>query len=368
MEHPIFKAILNIILKCFGLSSSDVSKMTEKGSKYTNNNYTFIKATSIRDWVNGRAVPDSYEKFSSLCNVLMSYVLENNEFAKAGFISTLIKACPSLSDQIMFIGENHQETDLAGIVKEVLELAWQQEQTKVYIEQSIVATTDIEATRTELVVFDFDGTLTSSNFIRTSWESIWEILGYNVKECRQLHKRFDRKEISHQEWCDITAEFFIKKRLHKDQLQPIIDGLSLIDDIEEVFEELDKMDIKIFIVSGSIFYIIRNALGNLCQYTTEIKANVFDFNTEGYLERIVGTKYDFEGKAQYIKELAKTWGVAPQNILFVGNSFNDEFVHESGCRTLCINPRQTSAHDTVKWHDCIEDCKSLREVLEFINN
>lgn len=360
MKYPTFKTVLAAILKHLGLTKVAVEKLTEQ-------NAIIIKADSIRDYCMGRSMPVQYERFQSLCGAIMDYADRKSELSKDIFISALLNECSDLKSEISTIAEKYDEDgDLSSIIKEILELAWQTEHCK-EVENEVTATVDAtENRRTNAVVFDFDGTLTSSNFIRTTWESIWETLGYDVELCRQLHNRFDKKEITHQEWCDITAKYFIEKRLNKSQLQPIIDKITFIDDIAEVFEMLDRRDIKIFIVSGSILYIIRNALGSLCQLTTAIKANIFDFNADGYLERIVGTQFDFEGKAKYIQEIAKTLGIKAQTILFVGNSFNDEFAHESGCQTLCINPRQTSAHDKQKWHNCIEECKSLKEIFRFI--
>ena len=48
-------------------------------------------------------------------------------------------------------------------------------------------------------------------------------------------------------------------------------------------------------------------------------------------------------------------------------SCNDDFAHQSGARTLCVNPQFTNPHDTEKWHDVIPDMKNLEEILEFVN-
>ena len=37
-------------------------------------------------------------------------------------------------------------------------------------------------------------------------------------------------------------------------------------------------------------------------------------------------------------ELCKIKGYDPCDILFVGNSVNDEWVYQSGAKTLCVNP------------------------------
>lgn len=160
--------------------------------------------------------------------------------------------------------------------------------------------------KTLAIVFDFDGTLTRAvdPIVKTTWENIWTALGYNVRECQKLHKRFDLKEISHETWCQLTEDKFKVKKLQKEVLYDIADKIQLIDGVEETFKELRKRDIKIYIVSGSIQLIIQTVLGPLNEYVDTIRANVFRFDEEGYLKKIVGTKYDFEGKADYIRIIA----------------------------------------------------------------
>lgn len=221
--------------------------------------------------------------------------------------------------------------------------------------------------RTRVVVFDFDGTLTQSGKIaKTTWESLWISLGYDIKECQNLHRRFDRKEITHEEWCYLTEKQFKARNLHREVVKEIARKIHLIKGVKKVFQQLNEQDIKIYIVSGSIMLVIQSVLGNLNQYVDSIKANQLMFNEFGYLTQIIGTKYDFEGKADYILQIASELKISTKDILFIGNSRNDHFVYKSGARTLCINPRLTDMTDTMIWHDCIETCNDLTEILDYI--
>ena len=220
--------------------------------------------------------------------------------------------------------------------------------------------------RTRAVVFDFDGTLTSGKASKTTWESLWVKLGYPIEECQKLHMRFNRQEISHAEWCETTERSFQKKNLHRDDVEAVAGAIRLIDGIEETFKALRQKDIKIYIVSGSILLIIQRVLGNLYQYIDGIKANVFRFDSRGLLERIIGTKYDFQGKSEYILKIANELEISPRDVLFVGNSANDQFAYLSGARTLCINPILTDVSNTTIWNECIMPCSDLREILRFL--
>ena len=154
--------------------------------------------------------------------------------------------------------------------------------------------------------------------------------------------------------------------MKKNILYEIAEKIKLIEGVEKTFSALRDKDIKIFIVSGSIKLIIQTVLGSLNEYVDSIRANVFDFDDKNYLTRIVGTKYDFEGKAEYIRIIADDLQISPKDILFVGNSRNDQFVHKSGARTLCINPSLTDMTNTTIWDDYIETCENLTEILNYI--
>ena len=89
-------------------------------------------------------------------------------------------------------------------------------------------------------------------------------------------------------------------------------------------------------------------------------------NNKGYLEGIIGTPYDFEGKAKFIKRIIEDKGIDPNSILYVGNSFNDEFVYLSGVETLCVNPVGTDFYNNKVWHNYIRRLVSLKEILPYV--
>jgi phosphoserine phosphatase len=83
-------------------------------------------------------------------------------------------------------------------------------------------------------------------------------------------------------------------------------------------------------VSGSIKEIIRHALGDSNLALLDgIYANSFDYDENDVLRDIESTKFDFEGKADFIRRLAEEKGISPAEVLFVGNSLNDEFAAAS---------------------------------------
>lgn len=234
-----------------------------------------------------------------------------------------------------------------------------------YLKRKGIHSTPMKLKNAKIVVFDFDGTLVSPNFSRTTWERIWIELGYSVNDCDFYHRQFSNKQITHEQWCRITETRFKEKSLDKGTLKKIAEDMKLIKGCKETLLELKKRDILLYIVSGSIREIIKEVLGDLVNLFEDISANKFYFQ-KNKLSRIVGTDYDFEGKADYIKKLVYENKLNASEVLFIGNSFNDTYAHLSGARTLCINPQNTNYTNAIYWHDYIREVNDLKEILPYV--
>ncbi len=218
------------------------------------------------------------------------------------------------------------------------------------------------------IVFDFDGTLTHKNY--NIWKRIWLALGYDIGEdsyYRELFLSFMGKKITHQEWCDLTCNAFIEKGMNVEILKDIVSDINLLNGADDFFKKLKEQGYELYIVSGNIKDAIEIALGDSVKYFDGIMANDLVFDEFGKLKKIVGTHFDFEGKLQFVNSLIDNQNILPQNITFVGNGANDEWVHLSGCNTICINPEpDTDIDNKNKWHRVIMKLDNLNDLLPII--
>lgn len=219
---------------------------------------------------------------------------------------------------------------------------------------------------TAAVVFDFGGTLTKPKFQESTWERIWSSVGYSLTEANELHHAFSAGKISHQKWCDLTCQKLREKKFSQAHFKEIYGEIEAVEGLRETFEALISKNIRISIVSGSLREIIQNVLGEAAKYVDEIKSNRFIFDNSGIISKIEGHKFDFEGKARFITKLAHELECHPIDILFVGNSLNDEKAALSGARTLCVNPKHTHYHVPSMWNNSIREMTDLRQILEFV--
>lgn len=217
---------------------------------------------------------------------------------------------------------------------------------------------------TKCVVFDFDGTLTKQND-RTTWELIWEELGYSIEDCARLHRDFSNKVITHREWCEMTCEAFNDRSITRQTLNSVASKIQLVTGVPELLKILRDYNIEMHILSGSINEIINIVLGELTTYFLSVQANSFRFAGQA-LSYIESTDFDFEKKADYVKRLMVARNFSTTDILFVGNSSNDKWVSRSGVATLCVNPHFTDGNDEKEWIYCIREMHDMREILKFI--
>lgn len=213
------------------------------------------------------------------------------------------------------------------------------------------------------VVFDFDGTLTKKS--HEIWHKIWKRLDALDIDYK-LYDMYKKREINYIEWCDLIEQEYIKLGLNKDMLFELSSGIELMDNLEETLKVLKAKGYHLYVVSGGIDKIIYNKLGDLVKYFDRITSCIFDFDNDGNLTKIIPTKYDDEGKKAFIDEHCQNTNTSPDEITFIGNGDNDEYVYLSGCKTVCINPgKNTNHNDKNIWHNVIDNTVDMREILKY---
>lgn len=219
----------------------------------------------------------------------------------------------------------------------------------------------------KVVVFDFDGTLTRVKDNRSSWELIWLYLGYTLNDCGSLYRQFMNKEFEHQEWCDRTARCFSHGKFKSSDMDKIAQDVSLVEDTIETLKYLKDKGIKLYICSGAMDDLIEIVLTEEGKALFDkIVCNKFSYDKNGYLKTIQGTQYDFEGKAEFIRKVIKDNKIQPEECIFVGNSDNDVWAHESGAKTLVVNPHKINGMNRTEWKYYLEKMDSLKDIIPFI--
>lgn len=219
---------------------------------------------------------------------------------------------------------------------------------------------------TKAIVFDFGGTLTKSTSQYSTWERLWMSVGYSIRDAGALHHKFSQRRLTHQEWCDETCAALRARGFSRSHLEGVLQEIEPVEDLQETVTKLHARGLQLFIVSGSVREIIARVLDTTFHLFSDVKANEMVFDESGLLHRIRGHDFDFEGKAEFIRRVAKeVVKCEPLQVLFIGNSLNDSHAYSSGARTLCVNPAHVNFEDTERWTDYIREMKSLREIERY---
>lgn len=217
------------------------------------------------------------------------------------------------------------------------------------------------------VIFDFDGTLTHRS--PNIWKAIWKSLGYSIDKdsyFAQLYTAFVNNEFTHQQWCNLTCQAFKQKNMNRFLLRKLATEIKLIDGFDQTMQTLKAQGYSLHIVSGNVTTVIDEVLGERAKYFDSINANTFLYDKNGKLSYIMGTNYDFEGKAKFVKEYKEKHNIPATDITFVGDGDNDEWVYLSGCNTICINPSNADYSNKTIWHKTLQYTASLTELLPVI--
>lgn len=215
----------------------------------------------------------------------------------------------------------------------------------------------------KIAVFDYDGTLTLTAKGTSSWSRTWAKIGQEELDY-QLFTAFRNNEITDKQWMDAIVESYRKFNVNRKMFQELANETTLIGDIAEVFKKMKENNIKIYILSAGIKNIIDERLSNIMQYIDKIYGYEFFYDKNDVVSHLnYERKLDF--KDEGIKEILETENVVPEEILFVGNGFNDETIYRSGVETLCLNADSADPSNKKVW-TYSENSNSLKVILSYL--
>ena len=219
------------------------------------------------------------------------------------------------------------------------------------------------------IIFDFDGTITQKG--ANVWKKLWSNAGFSVDKdslFAKLYVGFINGEFSHQAWCDKTCEALRAGGTTQKDVKAIADLMQLKDGVMETLKVLKNDGFSIHILSGGVQEVIENTLGENVKFFDSINANKFEYDKDLKLSHIEETKYDFEGKLDFVEKMKREQNISEKDIIFIGNGDNDEWVKKSGCNTICITPDLTDHNDKSKWDFGIENLTDLRQILPIVED
>lgn len=217
----------------------------------------------------------------------------------------------------------------------------------------------------KLVIFDFDGTITDED--QNIWKMLWQEVGYDTSINSLYRNLFIshvvKQEITRKDWFDKTRDAFIEKNMTKQTMRNVASKIHLNRQFKDLAQFLIEKDYYIVILSGGITNIIRFVLDDCNDFVPMVVSTRAKFNNEGKFIDFSISDYDFEGKAKFVNILKERFNISSKNIVFVGNGQNDEWVCNTGCYTVCINPNETDSENKKIWKEHIKELKDVKNVI-----
>lgn len=220
--------------------------------------------------------------------------------------------------------------------------------------------------KTKLIIFDFDGTLSVPDEIDNSWARIWIEINLLDEDIR-LYNLYKDKQITYKQWVDEIIKIYRENKVNSKTFSKAAKKIHLLNNCKKVFKFLYQNDIKICILSGGVKNIIEEKVKKFRQFITEIEAETLTLDNDGVVNGIILAKSNVEDKSNFVLNQIKKYNLKKEEVIFVGNSYNDEEVYKSGVTTICLNPVKTDYTNKKIWTHYLLNVKDLRDILKFVN-
>jgi phosphoserine phosphatase len=178
-----------------------------------------------------------------------------------------------------------------------------------------------------------------------------------------INVRKHESQTWYQEWCDESAKLFRARGLKRSDFKDICKDIIPVEGLLETLFMLREAKIKTAIVSGGIDTFLEEKMPGSESLFDYLFINKFNFDSNGAFLSVDTTKYDFEGKWYAVEEMCRTEGISPEQVVFVGDGFNDEHILGRVGLTIGFNANSTlmSENSDVKIWD-----GDLRKILPHI--
>jgi HAD superfamily phosphoserine phosphatase-like hydrolase len=161
-----------------------------------------------------------------------------------------------------------------------------------------------------------------------------------------------------------VVKLFRAKGLCRSDFTTIANGLSVTPGFRKTMQVLKENGIKVAIVSGGIDTLLEVMVPDYKSiFENRVYINRFVFDEKGLVVGVDATDYDFAGKVEAIEKICVQEGFRMDEVVFVGDSRNDNYVlGKVGC-TIAFMPTSEKLKDHA---DAIISEPDLEQLLEHV--
>lgn len=124
------------------------------------------------------------------------------------------------------------------------------------------------------------------------------------------------------------------------QLAGMVAPLRLTANCRAALKAMRAEGVVLVIISGGVSLLLEEKLSDFRELFDFVFINELLFDSRGYLNDVVSTEYDFEGKAEALAYVCQRVGCTPKDeAVFVGDAFNDEDIMLSVNLAIAYPPK-----------------------------
>ena len=210
----------------------------------------------------------------------------------------------------------------------------------------------------KLICFDIDGTLTDT---KSSWFSITEGLGCPIDEVIKFYGAAMSGKISFTEGEEKVAEIFKSSgKATREFIRGIFEKESLKPEALGLARFLKENGYAIWLISGAVDMYVRSVAEKIGAAGFYAHASL-EFDANDVLSKINYGGDQNPWKAEVAGKLAKDYGVAPADMIFVGDGPNDVDVFKLTGHGIAVYPYDEKL-DGIAW----KKVKSLSEIKDIL--
>jgi HAD superfamily phosphoserine phosphatase-like hydrolase len=173
-----------------------------------------------------------------------------------------------------------------------------------------------------IVCFDVDGTLVHHAGNKTVWQVLNErFLGSDARNAERF-AMFRSGRITYARWVELDLTDWIGRGVGRSEITAVIlESLTPVAGAMETMAVLRDRGYRLGIISGTINLTLELLLPELV--FDAVYTNTIHFDGAGRIAGWDATRYDVDGKARALAEVAESFGVTTRECAFVGDHWND---------------------------------------------
>jgi len=212
----------------------------------------------------------------------------------------------------------------------------------------------------DLVVFDIDGTLIVHENGEVVWQTLQRRYGTPRAVAAARRRDYEAGRISYADWVRLDVSDWRAAGATRDHMAEGLRAFALRPGARALLFGLQRRGYRLAAVSGTLDLRLDTILPD--HPFEGLYCNRLAYDRDGALAGGVATPYDFEGKAQALRQLAADLLLPLSRVAFVGDDVNDVPAARAGGFSAAVHPRSEAL---VEVADVVVRDGSLERLLEW---